>query len=695
MYAIQRGANRVFALTIARGVHALSFRAGFALAVGLLLLAAFLRLWDLPTLPSGFSEDEITDIRIAETIRLGNIEVYYDLGAQGGREGLYHIVLAAVTSILGNGPIGYHMLSVWVSLLTLAAVYALAVRLFGPLAGVAALALLAVNLPFILVGREVGREVLLPGLVTGVLVALARALAVYKRTFPRLPVNAAFGLLGALLGVGFYIHPVNFLILLFSLAFVIYRLTLKPPLSSQTNGYLRFSLLLLIIIATPYLISSIRLPDLSGVSRLWGDYQIAETSPVQSILDGFGGVLFRGDANPTHNLPGRPLIDLISGVLLLIGLLTAGRAWRQPRYALPLVALLCLLPAALLAPESPNFQRFMPLLPLIALFFGLGVATLYRSIISPVGRRLALLAALGLLLFNVVWLVRDLFHVWPAQAQVYTAYNGRLAQLAYYLDRSDDDKPTVICDSRLSQVGDLQVLTDTDLLLLMMNRENLNARLADCGIALILVNGGDGQQMIFSNPNMLANMHPYLRDWMNEGEALVGLPEESAVQVAVAERLANRIGLFTTTAPVQFAPEAGLGETVAYPPVQFGGNITFLGYERPEVSTYRPGDILTSITYWRVDGIIPPDLRLFTHILADPAASPTAQTDVISVDVSGLQPRDVFIQITFVPLPLSMPSGTYTVSIGAYQREGGERMAVLQNGTTRGTSLFLGQITVR
>jgi hypothetical protein len=97
----------------------------FGLAALLLLVGAVLRLWNITTLPPGLNRDEISDIRIAETVRQGRVEVFYDLGGEG-REGLFPAMLAAVTSITGGGLIGYRMLSVWAGLLTLALMYALA-----------------------------------------------------------------------------------------------------------------------------------------------------------------------------------------------------------------------------------------------------------------------------------------------------------------------------------------------------------------------------------------------------------------------------------------------------------------------------------------------------------------------------------------------------------------------------------------
>jgi hypothetical protein len=166
------------------------------------------------------------------------------------------------------------------------------------------------------------------------------------------------------------------------------------------------------------------------------------------------------------------------------------------------------------------------------------------------------------------------------------------------------------------------------------------------------------------------------------------------VNLNVMHTLADTIGRFTTTAPAGYAPEAPGTSPLAVPPVRFGGNITFLGYDLKPTTDYTPGGIVTSITYWRVDGVIPPDLRFFTHVLSDPSAI-AAQNDTISVDVNQLQDRDVFIQITFVPLPYTIPEGMYSISIGAYRADNGVRMGVLDNGLPRGTRLFLGQINVR
>lgn len=663
-----------------------------ALAIALLLLAAGARLWALNALPPGVSDSEVLDIRVAEAARQGRVEVFYNLsplGAQGGREGLYHILLAVTRSLTGGGTLGYRMLSVAVGMLTLALVGALGARLYGPLAGLAALGLLAVGLWPTLLARTIGPHTFVPLLVAAVMLALALALPVCRPGSPsREPRTAPFAALGLLLGVGFYIHPAALFIALGALLFIVFMVVSPRRLPPRTLSYTGFAVLVAFIVAVPYVISSIRLPELAGVGRLFAGYNLAEYPPLHAITSTISGLFFEGDANPAYNLPGRPLLDLFSGVLALLGLLTALRQARHPRYALPLTMLAALLPAAVFVPAAPDFSAMTVLLPMVALLFGLGVTTFYHSLRGG-ARWVFALGLAALLAFNVYWLATDLFVRWPALAAAQQVYYGRAGALARYLDRTAADVPTVLCVPARGALA--SPLTDVQRIMLMMNRDDSGLRLADCGIGLVLAQGGERQQVILTAPDGLHSTAPALRRWLEMGVPLTedDVPPDTVIIMDVAQALADQIGLFTTTAPAAYAPEAPGGPELGYPPVRFGGNITFVGYEPNATRTFKAGDVIPAITYWRVDGPLPPDMRLFTHVLADPA-SIAAQTDVISVLPASLRPRDVFIQVTYVTLLGSTPPGEYDMSVGVYQDSDKTRMVVLDGSDQqRGTRLFL------
>ena len=669
----------------------MSDRLSFALAVLLLLVGAFLRQWDITTLPPGLNQDEISDIRIAETIRQGRVEVFYDLGNQG-REGLYPAILAAVTAAIGGGLVGYRMLSIWAGMLTLALTFALGKRLFGAPAGLAGMALMAVNMLPILLSRGIVHQSLLPLLVTAVLLALTLALPIYGRR--REAGATPFAILGFLLGISFYIHPVSFLITLLAMLFILYVVLSHQPLTRRTLSLTWFAVVVLIVIAMPYLTSTLQLPQLSGARRVFGT---DITKPLTSLLDGLGGLFFAGDENVTWNLPRRPLLDLVTGLFVLVGLIAALRYWRQPRCMLLLFGLALLVPVAFIRDSSPNFLQYASLLPLLALLFGLGITTLYRSLRDSKARLFMAAAVALLVVFNLQWTARDLFDVWPRQQAMQTAYHARLGMIAHYLDVSADDLPTVVCTSVLHPPNAPQELTSTQLIALMMHRTDAGLRYADCGSGLIFTQGGALEQLIVPEVGALARLPSYLLDWVDDGQILDSpeLPDHSVVLLDVESRLANTIGVLTTTAPAAYAPESPGGMEVAAPPVRFGGNVTFLGYVPNWADTYRPGDAMAIMTFWRVDGVMPRDLRLFTHIQSDPAALPAAQNDLISVLPESLRPRDVFMQVTFLQFPYTMPDGAYSISVGAYEANTGIRLNAFDGDQPRGTRLFIGDVTVQ
>lgn len=668
----------------------MSSRIGFWIAVLLLLLAAALRLWHITTLPSGFHEDEITNVRIIETVREGNVEVFYSLGDEG-REGLYHIGVTFVTALVGKGILGYRITSVWANMLALAVLYTVGRRIVGVTAGLCAMALMTVSFWPILLSRQVTPVTLLPLLVASILLALTIALPIYRQRGNQGENIGSATTLGLLLGLGLYIHPAGLMTLVFGLAFILYTMRAAPHPHHKFD-YISFALLLMIIIGMPYLISSIRWPDLNGVQRLMGD--APHLSPIAAIK-AIGGIFIQGDPNPLSNLPKRPLVDIVSGVFICAGIIIA-MTQRRASHMLLLIALGILSPIFLLSAHAPDFVNYASALPLLALLFGLGIQSGLNAI-PHYRKHWAGVGLLALLAVNILWTHDSLFEKWPQNSEVESALYSRHGQLANYIDRTAEKIETVICGWTPTQSHGGATLTDAQIVELMMHRKNAPVRYADCYSAMVIIQGGSGQQIIVPDTQIFETAHPEIRAWLGRSQLREGknTPADGILWLDVEQHLADAMGRLTAQTTVSYAPETGgsLDERVN-PPITFGDNLTLLGYILNEEIVYKPGDTVSIVTYWRVDGVIPRDLCLFTHILADPGASPPANTDIINVNPRRLQNRDVFAQVTYVPLPDALPPGEYYISIGAYHSETGERLVVLENGVERGTRLFLYTITV-
>lgn len=680
-------------INMVKGHAVMTSRMSYVFAIVLLLVAALLRVADLANVPGGFSEDEIINIRLVDNVRQGDIFVFFP-GEAGGREGMYHVFVAVVTLFVGEGTIGFRILSVWLSLVSIAIIYTLGRHLFNPIVGIMSSGLVAVNMSNIILARSVTSDAVVVFLVSATMLALARSLPVYRRTRVVTSNVISFAALGALLGIGFYLHPSSLFIVLGCMLYIGHLLYVRNAMFRQRRSYTGFAILVMIIIAMPYLISSINVPQYAAGQRILSQYT---DGLLRSIVDGLLAVVRIGDSNPLNNLPGRPLVDAFSGLFALVGIVICIVRRHRPRFMLLLIMGFVALPAALIVKQSPNFARMSVILPQLALFFGIGFYSLIRAPIfaDVVFRRMAVAGVLALLGVNLLWTWQDLFVAWRNDERVMPLVNGELGLIAHYLDARGNDIPTVLCNSDWENTEPKEFLNDSEKTLLMMNRSDLDYDEADCTRSLILTDGGARQRIVFFREEIRNNIHPYLWEWLSFGQPAVGkLPRNTVFELELASLLADRAGEFTTMAPVWYDPDFA-GEAVPVPaPIRFGENLTFLGYQPKVERQYLPGETVDVITYWRAEGKVPADLTLFTHILSDPVTLIKGR-DVISVNPARLHDRDVFIQVTSIALPETALAGEYFVSVGAYRQTIAERLSAFKDDKPYGDRIFLYSIEVK
>ncbi len=662
------------------------------LAALLLLLAAGLRLWRLGTIPPGFNSTEMASLLMTEHASAGAIRVF-DREQGQIEEMMFHVLQAVLTGPTGKGLITLRLPSVWSGLLTLALLYALARRLYGTRAALLTAGLLAVGFWPVLLSRLSLREALVPLWTVATLLALVNAFHIRQRVAPDTPTITGYTALGIVVASSLYVHWFGFFLAAIVTVAVAYLFLTRQPISRHAAGASIFAILLSLIVIIPYLVTTLRLPEISGLAALRAAMSPAHI--LASIIDGLAAIFPHGDTNPAFNLPGRPLFGPLSAILLLVGAGHGLRYWRRPAAFLPVLAATIGLIPALLSTEPGAFIALTGALPALMLLTGRGADLALEALVDhrPALRPALPWLAAGLIAVNALWTGSDLFVHFPAQPAVRQAFNAGRGALAAHLDRTAHRIPTVVCSPRLqdtaAQPGDPLLLD------LMMHREDVPLRYVDCANGLILAEGGAPQQFAFTDRTIIERIHPALRVWL-EGQPPVpvpGLADGSVLQVDVARALGDTAGRFLTTAPTGWAPESPGGAGAATLPVRFGGNITYLGYELPDDPTYAPGDVVPVITYWRTDGPVPRDLRIFTHVLSDPAAI-VSQSSVINVWPPSLHNRDVFLQVSYVTLPDSIPPGQYDLSIGAYQAGSGQRLPVFDGDRVRGDRLFLYQITV-
>jgi len=137
------------------------------------------------------------------------------------------------------------------------------------------------------------------------------------------------------------------------------------------------------------------------------------------------------------------------------------------------------------------------------------------------------------------------------------------------------------------------------------------------------------------------------------------------------------------------APPADLGGVKA----RFDRGLELLGSSYEASATRKHEFFLT--TWWRVPGPMSPDLFFFTHVESSTFRVPyDAKPGDWMYPADRWQPGQIVEHRVLVQLPPEMQTGTYDVLIGAYFRDSGERLAVVDGPQDGQNRLRLGPLEV-
>jgi hypothetical protein len=101
-----------------------------------------------------------------------------------------------------------------------------------------------------------------------------------------------------------------------------------------------------------------------------------------------------------------------------------------------------------------------------------------------------------------------------------------------------------------------------------------------------------------------------------------------------------------------------------------------------------PGETLTLVTYWRVEGALSPPLAVFVHLLGADGL-PVTQWDGWPVAAQGLETGDVVVLSHPLTLPQDAVSGSLVLQVGCYRPPHGPRLPVAES-----DRLILGEVEV-
>ena len=375
----------------------------FGLGV-ILLLAAMIRLHNLDVFPPGLWFDEADNLARARQIaeEPGSLPVFVPFTELPS---LFLLPIAVVVKYAGVSMTTGRLVAVVFGLAGIVAIF-LMVRQMSEMAMGLVAAFLTAVMRWDVIWSRTGMH----GITAPFFAALTAWLtyrAVQKGGM------ADFAVAGAALGLGMWYYAAYRLFPLV-IAFVLIHALITAK-SQRRRLMLNIGIMAFFaaIVTLPLIQFATTQPDeffrRTSVTSVFSQAPEGEVGEVvrESLIRHLSMFHLEGDPNGRHNIPGEPMLDVISGLLMLIGLAVAISRWRNAAYlVLPVWILVMLMPGVLTIPwEAPQSLRTITVIPAVIALITLGVAFIWRmgsSVNIPVAR-MGTAAVIALMLATIAY----------------------------------------------------------------------------------------------------------------------------------------------------------------------------------------------------------------------------------------------------------------------------------------------------
>ena len=353
----------------------------------ILLLALIIRLYNLDAFPPGLWFDEADNIDQARVIaeEPGLAAVYVP---SNNLPSLFLLPIAVIVKYTGISIVTGRLVAVAFGVAGVAAMFLLVRHMSGTAMGLVAAFLTAV-MRWDIIWSRIGMH----GITAPFFAALTAWLTFRALQRGRL---MDFAFAGATLGLGMWFYSA-FRLFPFVVAFVLlHALVLGKTERRRILVGIGVMALFSVFVALPVVqfaaVHSGEFFERTQSTSLFA--HVDDGNGAGALLENFrkhlGMFHFAGDPNGRHNIPGEPMLDVISGLLMLIGLAVAISRWREAAYlVLPVWILVMIMPGVLTIPwEAPQSLRTITVIPAVIILITVGIAFIWR-----VGRSVSLHAA--------------------------------------------------------------------------------------------------------------------------------------------------------------------------------------------------------------------------------------------------------------------------------------------------------------
>jgi 4-amino-4-deoxy-L-arabinose transferase-like glycosyltransferase len=411
----------------------------------IVIIASFMRLSNITTIPNGLYPDEAMNGNNAlEAIETGNFKVFYP--ENNGREGLFINIQSLFIRAFGNQPWALRIPSAIFGILTVLGIYFLAKELFKGNEKIALLSsfLAATGFWHIVFSRIGFRAIMAPFFMVWASYLLLLALRKYEINKKIILLISLSAIGGILLGLGFHsyiayrIMPLVFV----SLIPFFFR---KKEFYVAGFTFLIFTTISILPLATHF----IKVPE-DFLGRTTQVSVFSSDAPIKDLavntLKTAAMFNFAGDYNWRHNISGKPELFWPVGIFFIIGIIAGvknifnGIIHKKSEYMMAYVFLfvwfiVAALPVVISNEGIPHALRAILMIPPVFILSGMGGIKIYDFAVKKFkNRKIVKIAAVLFIIILLLEAYNSYFNKWAKNENTLGAFSKNYVDIGKQLN---------------------------------------------------------------------------------------------------------------------------------------------------------------------------------------------------------------------------------------------------------------------
>ena len=476
--------------------------------------------------------------------------------------------------------------------------------------------------------------------------------------------------------------------------FVFYLIIVRSELPARHWWRLALALLIAALLSLPLLTHP---AALSRASILAGPLEAAMKGSLGPLLKSFRDVAamftFKGDPFTTYNLSGRPILDPVTSLFFYGGILLCLWQWRRPVFAFTLFWLVAGIAPSMLTGVHSASVRSIAAQPVTYIFPALALDQAIKWLARRARVTVEVILLVGLLLVMVgsgLLTGFDYFVRWANAPETQAAYFSDLVQAIQYADTNYVAHRSILFSSPFPNLPH-----DPYIAAVMPVRHDLDIRWVDGRRALLFPTSSSARLVVLSRSPLAALFSTELDARRITRVTVEGSDNFFDVFDWEPENTLNVIRRSCDQVTMEPNGQWSLPVTLAH-------SVQLTGYGlEPLVVT--SGGTLRIVTRWHVldpqalgpvlPGLYGHDVNIFVHVL-NSDNEVVAQEDRLDFPAWDWRSGDTFVQIHHIAIAPDISPGRYQIEVGMYTEPDLKRLLVYDDDEVVGDHVLLRSVEI-